>query len=268
MSSHNRTPSASGSDALSPASASSPATERLPSPVDTMRPYMALTPPTASTAASIPPSDDVLESILTRDMAPCLASPDAAVRLDWAEEALRHCRVCAEHEARAARTQRARLAIPVAEQSLRSSATRLIEDLAVAGNARATFLRARYLEPDRARRLELHQTARRLGHVRSHYYIGLALMEEKNKAAVWHFETGADYGDSACSYVRAAVATVLASNRVQALAKVLLEGTTGWTKWPKDEAKGAHLLKAAAAKADKDCPEPLYVRPLPSQHPH
>jgi hypothetical protein len=175
----------------------------MPSPIDAMRPYMALSTPAAGTPNTVPPSDDVLESILTRDMAPCLDSLDAGVRLDWAEEALRHCRVCGEYEARAARTQRARLAVPVAEQSLRSSATRLVEELAAAGNARAVFLQARYLEADRARRLEMHQTARRLGYMRSHYYIGLGLMEEKNKAAVWHFETGAEYGDSACSYVSA-----------------------------------------------------------------
>jgi hypothetical protein len=204
ISDRNRTSSISGSDVLSPDSASSPSTERLPSPIDTMRPYMTFSLP-AATTANVPPSDDVLEAILTRDMPTCLASENVLVRLDWAEEALRHVRVCEEYERRAAKTQRARAAVPVAEQSLKASATRLVEDLAAAGDARAVFLKARYLETERTKRLELHQTARRQGYMRSHYYLGLGLMEEKNKAALWHFETGSEYGDSACSYVRLSI---------------------------------------------------------------
>jgi hypothetical protein len=40
---------------------------------------------------------------------------------------------------------------------------------------------------------------------------------------------------------------------------MLLEGSTGWKKYTKDETRGNALLQQATQAPDKDCPDALHV---------
>jgi hypothetical protein len=155
----------------------------------------------SGTEALIPPQDNQAEEKLLGEMQQCLTSNNHTIQLDWAEEALRHCKMCSDFEARASKTQKPRNSVPNGEDMLQKMATQLVEGSARSGNGRALFIKARLMEKDSAIATEYLEGARRAGYHRSHYWIGMQNLAEKNKIALWHFETGVKYGDAACQYV-------------------------------------------------------------------
>jgi hypothetical protein len=130
-----------------------------------------------------------------------LGSNDPNFQLEWAEEALRYCRMCYDFEERVSKTQKRRPEVPEGEARLRHIASQVVEGFANSGNGRALFIKARLIETDPRMVSEHLEGARRFGFHRAHYWLGQQCLAEKNKFAEFHFETGAQQGDQACQYV-------------------------------------------------------------------
>jgi hypothetical protein len=209
--SHSRNPSNRGSVAsvVNQGSHTLHALERLSPTIDLQSPLSPITSyfgfqralSASGDDALIPPSDDLVEERLLNGMQQCISSNDLNIQLDWAEEALRYCRLCLDFEVRVSKTQRTRKPTPEGETKLRQIASQVVEGAARAGNGRALFIKARHIEIDPHDITEYLERARRAGYHRSHYWIGQQCLVEKNKIALWHFETGVEYDDAACKYV-------------------------------------------------------------------
>jgi hypothetical protein len=184
---------------LHPTDTISPRSE-LPSPLTPNTSYFGFR-RSSGAEALVPPTDEVVEEKLLDEMQACLAANDLMIQLDWAEEALRYCRMCSDFETRVSKTQHARASVPDGEEKLRKMAMQVVEGAATAGNGRAMFIKGRLVEKNPSAVTKYLEAARRAGYHRSHYWIGKQCLAEKDSTALWHFETGVKYGDQACQFV-------------------------------------------------------------------
>ncbi|KAH8585766.1 hypothetical protein B0O99DRAFT_696149 [Bisporella sp. PMI_857] len=194
--------------------------------------------------AYIPLADSDLEQHLLDTMQHCLVSPDPVVRLDWAEDTLRHCSVGAAHEKRLAemkvKKKTPQTTLSERESVLMTQATQVVQELRREEYGRAYFLSARYIVPPEEK-THLHLLAYSREHHRSLFYLGEMCEEAKSvKDAMKRYKDGADRGDAACLY---------------RLAQAHLDGQLGIKK---DKEKGISFLQKAAEAADKDCPDSLH----------
>jgi hypothetical protein len=172
----------------------------LPSPMTPTTSYFGFR-RSSGAEALVPPEDGVIEEKLLDEMNQCLTASNPTIQLDWAEDALRYCRMCSDFEKRASKTQKARASVPAGEEKLHKMAMQVVEGAATAGNGRALFIKGRLVEKDQKAVMECLEGARRAGYHRSHYWIGQQCLADKNPTALWHFETGVKYGDQACQFV-------------------------------------------------------------------
>jgi hypothetical protein len=172
----------------------------LPSPLTPVESYFGFR-RTSSAEDLIPPTDDILEQKLLYDMGQYLGSSDPNFQLEWAEDALRYCRMCSDFEERVSKTQQRRRNVPEGEAKLRQIGTQVVDGFVTAGDGRALFIKARFMETDTKLVSEHLEGARRAGFHRAHYWLGQQCLDEKNRFAEFHFETGAQQGDQACQYV-------------------------------------------------------------------
>lgn len=155
--------------------------------------------------AYIPLADNHLEQRLLDTMPQYSVSPDPVVRLDWAEDVLRHCAVSVAHEKRLAemnvKEKVPRALLSERESALMAQATRVVQELRREENGRAYFLSARYIVPPEEKS-HLYLLAYGKEHHRSLFYLGEISEQLKVVGdAVKRYKDGADRGDAACLYV-------------------------------------------------------------------
>lgn len=153
----------------------------------------------------VPLADNHLEEQLLDRMESSLSAPNPAVQFEWVEDALRHCYICRTHEERISKCQRARERVPDGENTLFITASQFVERMVAAGDGRAYFLKARYLEKSDATRGANYLLACSKGYHRAQYYLGQIHELEKSahsqEEAVRKYTLGAKEKDSASLFV-------------------------------------------------------------------
>lgn len=155
---------------------------------------------------NVPLADDQIENNLFSLMPHSLNDPDMNVRLDWAEDALRHCAVNAAHTKRLAdmkvKKKAPKPSLSERESILMTEATQVVNLLRRKEHGRAYFLGARYIVPQEEKK-HLYLLADGRGHHRALFYLGeMSENQGVQGDAVVRYENGANLGDAACLYVR------------------------------------------------------------------
>lgn len=159
----------------------------------------------SNSSISTPPSDEEAEDYLFDTMSHISSSLQPAIRLDWAEDVLRHCTISTAHAIRMAKmdpkSKSGKPLVSERETKMMETAVRIVKVLQHAREGRAYFLGARYIEHGEEREA-LHLLAYRNGYPRSLFYLG-KLSEERKliEEAKKRYEDAAGHEDAACLLV-------------------------------------------------------------------
>jgi hypothetical protein len=170
--------------------------------------------PPSNLLSGLPPLDEDLVATLFKEMEASVNAPDPRVRLDWAEQVLRHCKLRQRFLDRVAGVQKVKHSQqPETERIIKERAIAVVDAFAIqlvedggpsgAASGRATFIQARWIAATRDRKIELLKSAQWKGYDRAHYWLGKLYVEDKTtvEAGLGHWEMGAGAGDPACQYV-------------------------------------------------------------------
>lgn len=158
-----------------------------------------------NSSAFVPLNDKDAEDYLLKTMSQFLSSPDPVMRLDWAEDVLRHCTISTAHAIRMAKmdpeSNSGNHVLSEVELKLIETAIDVVKVLQHARNGRAYYLSAKYFESGEEKEA-LHLLAYRNGYPRSLLFLGRLsedrkLIEEAKK----RYEDAAAQEDAACLHV-------------------------------------------------------------------
>ncbi|KAE9984415.1 hypothetical protein BLS_002446 [Venturia inaequalis] len=171
-----------------------------------------------------------------------LRSDNIEEQLKFAEAALHFCTIAKHHNIRKSRLLRTPAEETPAQRSLEADAKQIVVRSTESGHAKALFLQSMYFDLDPFKTCELQKAALAKRYYRAAFYLGSMLEKSKvTKKALGYYVEGAEGGDSACQ---------------SRLADVYLKGILGKRK---DHEKAIKYLQRAAAGADRDYPQALFV---------
>jgi TPR repeat protein len=206
-------------------------------------------PPLKNRPTYVPPSSEETEALLEQTRLQVLRSNDPEMQLAWAQDALIWVEIAQLHASRIAEQNKPRPQTPQIEHQLKADAISIVQFLADQFHPKADFIRGMWLEfgkfgirMDKKEAFRAYARAASKGYARAEYRMGMQF-ENSNEysKAIQHYNQGATQGDSASNY---------------RLGMMTLLGQHGQKQ---DFAKGVHLVRQSAQKADENAPQGAYV---------
>ncbi|TID24147.1 hypothetical protein E2P81_ATG02454 [Venturia nashicola] len=182
------------------------------------------------------------EALLDSERARVLRSKNSEEHLNFAEAALHFCTIAKHHNIRKSRLETVPEEETHVQRILQADAKQFVLRYAESGHAKALFLQSMYFDLDHCKTFELQKAALAKRYYRAAFYLGSGLEASKmTKKALSYYVEGAEGGDSACQ---------------SRLADIYLKGILGKRK---DHQKAIRHLRRAAATADRDYPQALFL---------